>query len=77
MDSPGVINTCTVSIAKVGAFFATDQVDNARYQRLATTLRDVADSYNRDAERTNGNQTQSAGSNARIIEYTAFFIFNA
>uniref|UniRef100_UPI0035A2C2CE RHS repeat domain-containing protein n=1 Tax=bacterium endosymbiont of Bathymodiolus sp. 5 South TaxID=1181670 RepID=UPI0035A2C2CE len=25
----------------------------------------------------NGNQTQSAGSNARIIEYTAFFIFNA
>jgi hypothetical protein len=22
MDSPGVINTCTVSIAKVGAFFA-------------------------------------------------------
>ena len=30
-----------------------DQVENAGYQRLATTLRDVADSYNRDAERIN------------------------
>ncbi|GAA66418.1 hypothetical protein [Pseudoalteromonas sp. BSi20429] len=28
-----------------------DQVDNAGYQRLATTLRGVADSYDRDAER--------------------------
>jgi hypothetical protein len=28
-----------------------DQVENAEYQRLATTIRDVADSYNRDAER--------------------------
>ena len=28
-----------------------DQVENAGYQRLATTLRGVADSYDRDAER--------------------------
>jgi hypothetical protein len=30
-----------------------DQVENAGYQRLADTLQDVADSYNRDAERIN------------------------
>jgi hypothetical protein len=28
MDSPGVINTCTVSIAKVGAFFAIHSFGN-------------------------------------------------
>jgi hypothetical protein len=28
-----------------------DQIENAGYQRLATTLRDIADSYDRDAER--------------------------
>lgn len=40
-----------------------DEVENAGYQRLATTLRDVATSYDRDAERIISNGESSSQAN--------------
>jgi hypothetical protein len=58
-------------------FTAGDVIMQTTFNNQFTSRIDnntLTHTYQYDA---NGNQTQSTGSNARIIEYTAFFIFNA